>query len=254
MHLGTRRFWLLLSLPLGVLVTGTAGFMLLENLSFVDALYFTMVTISTVGYGDIYPTSMAAKIFGIFLIIIGIGTFLTIVTTATQALVQRGEDKVRRGRLNMLVGVFFTEVGNQLLNMLAGADPGIDTIRQDLVVETGWSKTEFERLKKRLGDYKHTIDSKLLNLEQLRDFLRDNGDLLLRQLENSDLTEHGSFTELLWAVVHLRDEVLARQDFTKLPDTDLQHLAGDANRVYNLLTGQWLEHLHHLKTSYPYLF
>ena len=57
-----RRSRLLIVLSLAVLFTGTAGFMILEQLSLVDALYFTIVTISTVGYEDINPTTVASKL------------------------------------------------------------------------------------------------------------------------------------------------------------------------------------------------
>ena len=83
MSLAIKRLRILLSLPIVVLIIGTSGFMLLEKLSFIDAIYFTIVTISTVGYGDIHPTTLAGKIFGIVLIFIGIGTFLSIVTSLT---------------------------------------------------------------------------------------------------------------------------------------------------------------------------
>ena len=44
-------FNILFLLPVLVILIGSIGFMLLENLSFIDAVYFTIVTISTVGYG-----------------------------------------------------------------------------------------------------------------------------------------------------------------------------------------------------------
>ncbi|MDP6501342.1 MAG: potassium channel family protein [Dehalococcoidales bacterium] len=57
-----RRSRPIIVLSLAVLFTGTAGFMILERLSLVDALYFTIVTISTVDYGDINPTTVASKL------------------------------------------------------------------------------------------------------------------------------------------------------------------------------------------------
>jgi len=249
-----KRIQLLLALPLAVLIIGTLGFMVFESLSFVDALYFTIVTISTVGYGDIHPTNIASKIFGIFLIIIGIGTFLTIVTTATQMLVQRGHDKLRKQRLNMLIGIFFTEVGNELLTIFIQFDPDIHAIRKDCVINEAWSTNEFNRLKKILQHYEYSISPKLIDLETVFKFLKDKGDLLVRQIENQDLIEHESFTELLWAIVHLRDELLSRKSFNNLPETDFAHLANDAKRAYSLLVRQWLYYLQHLKQHYPYLF
>jgi voltage-gated potassium channel len=43
-----------------------------------DALWFMMVTISTVGYGDLYPTTGPGRIVGVFILIVGIGLFSTL--------------------------------------------------------------------------------------------------------------------------------------------------------------------------------
>ncbi|MFC1967285.1 potassium channel family protein [Chloroflexota bacterium] len=249
-----KRFKLLFVLPLAVLLVGTFGFMILENLSFTDALYFTIVTISTVGYGDIHPTGTAGKLFNIVLIILGIGTFFTLVTGATQAIIQRGHDRLRRKKLNMIIGVFFTEVGNHLLHTLTQYDPGVDEIRQDISLHQDFSPAEFAHLKKRLQQHEHAIDQKLVQLPDLFSFLQEKGDLLLRQMENPDLIEHEAFTGLLWAVVHLRDELISRESLLDLPATDLEHLANDARRAYVALSKQWVNHMQHLKGNYPYLF
>ena len=254
MLIGWQRLRILLLLPLAILIIGTIGFTVLEKLSFIDALYLTIVTVSTVGYGDIHPTSLASKLFGIVLIVIGIGTFLTIVTNATQILVQRGRDKLRRQRLNMIIGVFFTEVGNQLLRFFVQYDGNIGRIREDFVAKENWSDTDFNRLNNKVRRHDFDIDCRLMELEALCGFLKEKGDLLLRQIENPDLLENEPFSELLWAIVHLRDELMYRKSLTDLPESDKVHLANDANRAYILLAKQWLNYLLHLKRNYPYLF
>ena len=254
MRIGGMNFKLLLSLPIAVLFIGTAGFMILEQLSFLDALYFTIVTISTVGYGDIHPTSIASKSFGIVLIIVGIGIFLTIVTNVTQLLVQRGQDRLRKQRLNMLIGVFFTEVGSELLRLFVQYDPGVEKIRKTFLFNENWSDSDYTHLRRQLRHHEYAIDSKLMDLEKLRGFLGEKGDLLTRQIENPDLIEKESYTDLLWAVVHLRDELMSRNSLSDLPESDVAHLANDAARAYSFLVEQWTHYLQHLKRSYPYLF
>lgn len=78
------RLRLYLALLVVVVALGITGFMRVEGLSFVDALYFNLVTIATVGYGDIHPVSQAGKIFAIGLIITGVGVFLGVVANATE--------------------------------------------------------------------------------------------------------------------------------------------------------------------------
>ena len=246
--------YILFLLPILVILIGSIGFMLLENLSFIDSIYLTIVTISTVGYGDLHPTTTGGKIFGIIIIVFGIGTFLTIVSSVTQMLIQRGRERLRKQRLNMIIGVFFTEVGNNLLKLFVGFDRNIDSIRNECCLDSNVETPEFHVLKSKLAKHNAEITSESIDFDTLSSYLREKSDLLLRQLENPDLIEHEAFTELLWATVHLRDELMYRDDFKVLPKTDLQHLTSDVKRVYGLLTRQWLDYLLHLRDQYPYLF
>jgi len=254
MFTAIKRVWLLLLFLLTVVIIGTIVFMFLEKLSLVDAFYFTIVTISTVGYGDIYPTSVASKLFSIILIVTGIGSFLTIITHITQSLVARAQDQLRNQRHNMLIGIFFTEVGDRLLKIFSGYDPDLSSRRKDLLIGDNWSSADFNLLKRKVQLQEFTIDTKLIELDILNNFLKERGDFFVRQMENSDLMENELFTDLLWAVIHLRDELLARDSLLILPETDLNHLANDAKRAYNLLVRQWMDYLPHLKRRYPYLF
>ena len=77
---------------------------------------------------------------------------------------------------------------------------------------------------------------------------------LLGLLENQNLLEHEQFTDLLWATFHLLEELMYRNDFSHLSKSDLDHLAGDIDRVYALLICQWIMYMQHLKNNYPYLF
>lgn len=245
---------ILILLPVIVILIGSIGFMLLEHLSFVDAVYFTIVTISTVGYGDMHPTTTGSKVFGIVLIVFGIGTFLTIVSNVTQMLIQRGRERLRKQRLNMIIGVFFTEVGNNLLRIFVGFDNNVSTIRDELSLKGNMEAPEFHVLKSKLARHDAEINSESIDFAALSSYLSEKNDLLLRQLENPDLIEHEGFTELLWATVHLRDELMYREEFDILPESDFVHLTNDVIRVYKLLTQQWLDYLLHLKVQYPYLF
>jgi len=249
-----KQHRVLVSLPVIALVVGTVGFMILERLSFADALYFTVVTISTVGYGDIYPVSEAGRILSVVLIVFGIGAFLSIITRFTQSLVQRGFNKMRRNRLNMLIGIFYTEIGDQLLRFLVQYDAEIESLRQSFLVDAGWTPEDFALLRKKLQQAELVIDPALVDLVVLKNFLREKGEILIRLIENPDMIAHESFTELLWAVVHLRDELMARNTLVNLPATDIDHLAVDSTRAYILLTKQWIQHLQYLKWRYPYLF
>lgn len=67
------KFKWVLAVALGVIATGTVFYHYFMPLSWLDALYFSVITITTVGYGDIHPTNDITKIFTIFYVLIGVG-------------------------------------------------------------------------------------------------------------------------------------------------------------------------------------
>ena len=91
-------------------------------------------------------------------------------------------------------------------------------------------------------------------VDRLKAFLAEKRMFLLTLLENPNLLEHDRFTDLLWAVTHLDEELEARTSFIGLPDKDLEHLAVDIQRMYDHLASEWLDYVQHLKSRYPYLF
>jgi voltage-gated potassium channel len=66
-----RQFRLALLALLIIIPIGVMGFMLIEHLSFIDALWLTFITLATIGYGDVYARSEAGRIFTIVLVIFG---------------------------------------------------------------------------------------------------------------------------------------------------------------------------------------
>ena len=64
-----------------VILVGSTTYHYLEDWSWVDAVYFSVVTLTTVGFGDFAPQTDAGKIFTIFYIIVGIGIILSFINT-----------------------------------------------------------------------------------------------------------------------------------------------------------------------------
>ena len=176
------------------------------------------------------------------------------VTMIINQLLHMREKRIRLEKLNMVVGTFFTEAGTRLLTLFSKLDSNLDRIRPELIVADDWSEQKFLRIGKRLKNYDCVVDLQGFNLEDLRSLLSGKSNFLLRLLENPNILEHESFAELLRAVFHLTDELIARGDLKELPSTDLKHLGIDIKRAYISLIRQWLDYMRYLKNNYPYLF
>jgi len=65
---------------LALLVSGTLFYSTVEGWGVVDSIYFCIMTLSTVGYGDLHPTTELSKIFTIIYLIVGAGIFIGFIT------------------------------------------------------------------------------------------------------------------------------------------------------------------------------
>lgn len=118
---------------LGVIACGTTGYIFIEDYSFIDALYMSVITISTVGFGEIKPLSEIGRIFTTFLILIGIGALAFAGHAAVESLLEKvwtgnSEVKKMKKRIAQLKGHFiicgFGRVGESAVEHFsrAGAD------------------------------------------------------------------------------------------------------------------------------------
>ncbi len=250
------RFRLTINLMIffAVLIFGTMVFTYLENRSFIDAFYYVIVTIATVGYGDVHPTTLAGKVFAILLIITGVGTFLGVIANGTEIMLSRREQLNRMKKLNMVIGVFFSEVGTKLIRMFVDLDPNAEEIRKGMNINEKWTHQDYRKVSDPLKKFLFDIEISRSELGSLKEFLLTQRDFLVRLLENPTLLEHESFTELLRAVFHLTEELAFREDPKKLPESDQRHIKGDMIRVYHLLVREWVDYMEYLKVNYSYLF
>jgi hypothetical protein len=177
-----------------------------------------------------------------------------LVTLIIHRLLGEREKRHRLEKLNMVIGSFFSEVGTKLVVYFSDFDPELDKIKDGLIVTSEWSEKEFAAVSRHLRNYEYSVEIHKVDLEALRTYLIEKRNFLVRLLENPNLLEHESFTDLLRAVFHLTEELESRDDIGSLPDTDYQHIAGDIKRAYVLLVHQWLDYMKYLKNNYPFLF
>jgi len=176
-----------------------------------------------------------------------------LVTIVLNQLMAKREKQALLQKMNMVVGAYFSEVGTHLLTLIdpAAEDPAL---RSRLLFTLQWTERDFAAVREKLADHPATSLPPAAGFSELRSFLLDKRDFLLLLLGNPNLLEHASFTELLWAVFHLTEELGCRADLENLSANDTAHLNGDVQRVCRLLLQEWLAYLQHLQIDYPYLY
>jgi hypothetical protein len=177
-----------------------------------------------------------------------------LVTLILEGVLNVREKKSIRNKLYMVIGTFYTEMGSELIRMLSNYDRNLTAFRSVLHDNLDFTEKNLIRMNRYLKTHDFRIQSEQQDISALKDFLHAKRDAVMRLLENPNLLEHDHFTDLLWAVSHLSEELAYRDNLIHLSIPDRQHLEGDIARAYNLLTAQWLAYVRHLKENYPYIF
>ncbi len=178
-----------------------------------------------------------------------------LVILLVERLLNRRDKKALLSKLNIVIGTFFSEVGLGLLKRINVFVENWQDLEKDCEIGLEWNKRDFKRAMNAAHEFPYAIDIRIKYLLELQEFLITKRSCLMRMLENPNLFEHDQFTDLLWAVFHLSEELSFRGDeLENLPETDYMHLAGDLKRAYSQLTEMWLQYALHLKENYPFLF
>jgi voltage-gated potassium channel len=91
-------FWILALLAAATVATGTIVFHLIEGLRWLDSLYFTVITLTTVGYGDISPQTDGGKMFAIFYIIVGLGIMAALIGVVADIIITTAKEEREQRR------------------------------------------------------------------------------------------------------------------------------------------------------------
>jgi len=249
-----RRLGLFVTVLFFINIFGALGFSLVEGIPLSDGLYFSLVTIATVGYGDIHPITGLGKIIAVVLILGGVSTFTALLASATELFLARREREARRQKLNLVIGAFFSEMGIDLLARFRAVSKDKEKLLTALQVDRHWSPQDFQSAHQVVENTELDVEISKADWPEWRRLLKGKGDFLLRLLENPSLLEHEAFSDMLRSIFHLREELVQRKDVRDLGAADAAHLGGDAKRAYGMLIHQWLDYMNHLAADYPYLF
>jgi len=177
-----------------------------------------------------------------------------IVTLFLDRLLKLRDRKERTEKINMIIGVYFSEIGNLLFRAIAENDLNLSELRKEIKITLLSNDKDFKNASLFIKKYNAELKTDIKLFEELKLILSTKRDLLSHTIQNPVLLEHGFFTDLLLATFHLAEELNYRDDLSKLPKSDIDHLNGDTKRAYLKIIEEWIKYLKHLKANYPYLY
>lgn len=177
-----------------------------------------------------------------------------LITLLLHRLLSIREKRILLRKMNMLIGLFFSEAGINLARKFFEFDKDADVLKKILSVEADWDQNDFRQAGENLKKHTFHVDACAGDLAELKVFLSSKRSLLSGLLANPNLLEHDTFTRLMQAVFHLTEELGYRPNLNGLPAADYAHLGVDLVRAYRLLGQEWLAYMQYLKKDYPYLF
>ncbi len=180
--------------------------------------------------------------------------YIIVVTLLFERVLRQRERQSIMRKLNMVIGVYFSEFGNRLLKELSVHIVGSEELKKRLRMTGSWKKRDFDAALEYLRQNNQRISINTDALPGLKQFMVGKRSFLLSLLENQNLLEHENFTDLLWAAFHIVEELEARESFDHIPLSDKEHINGDIMRVFVHLIREWILYMQHLKEDYPYLF
>ena len=164
------------------------------------------------------------------------------------------EKKLLLRKLNMVIGVFFSECGTGLLALFTSASKADDGIFLRFAVSQRWTPADYDAAQRSVRSFHPALAIDAEMLASVHRLLSASRERMLGLLENPNLLEHERFTDLLWAVTHLAEELDFRESLHDLTAEDIDHLKGDMLRAYRVLVLEWLSYMRHLQKDYPFLF
>ncbi len=145
MSINKKLMLAMLGMTINILI-GTVGFALIERISFFDSLWMTMVSLLTVGYGDLYPTTIEGKTFALIIIPIGIGLVAYALGVMAAGIIEGSFSiSVRRKRMEQAIAKLqghiivcgWGRVGQQVVEQLLQAGKSVVVIEceQDRITD-----------------------------------------------------------------------------------------------------------------------
>lgn len=157
-------------------------------------------------------------------------------------------------RINIIIGSFFHEIGNDLINYIVAGDENIDLLRYLCDATIDWNDKNFKELAEIIKEYECKIEIDKIDLESLKVILGSKEDFILDLIINSNLDEYEGFGEMLMRILHVRDEFDSLFIDGSINQQDKLHMTIDICKAYKSLLVFRVDYIKNLKEYYPLMF
>lgn len=163
------------------------------------------------------------------------------------------EQQKKNKKINVIISTFFTEAGMQIMTAISEFNKNQAELSKIIKIND-LKKNNENQVKKTVLSFKYDVYAEPERLDKLAALLAEKKPFMLSLLENSNLLEHDSFTDMIWAVFHVADELQNRGELRSLPKADVAHLSNDLLRAYPALIQEWVGYMAYLRDEYPFLY
>ena len=178
---------------------------------------------------------------------------VAIVTFVINRFLNIVEQQKKNKKINVIISTFFTEAGMQIMTAMSEFNRN-HTELSNIIKTNDLKKNNENQMRDLVKSFKYDMYADPEKLVKLAELLAERKSFMLSLLENSNLLEHDSFTDMIWAVFHVADELQNRGDLTILPEADIKHISNDLLRAYPALIQQWIGYIVYLRDEYPFLY
>lgn len=162
------------------------------------------------------------------------------------------EERKKRKKINVIISTFFAEAGTCILAEMHRLNRQ-GKVTEELLTASRINAKNGVQLKRAVKERNLELYADPDRLPAMYTALIAHKPSMLRMLENSNLLEHESFTDMLWAVFHVADE-LQHRGTIDLSSADIDHLSNDFTRAYSVLLMEWVDYMIYLHDEYPFLY
>jgi len=179
---------------------------------------------------------------------------IAIVTIVVGMIVNGREKSERLSRTRTLASAFFRDFGTDLIVLMIGHAERSECLESLAAIDQNWAEKDFVQASAALKKADIKTNCTAEGFIEMREPLMARKADLQAIASNPALLEHEDFTDMLWAIFHMMDELTLRGELSDLSAGDIAHLNSDLERALRGLLVNWVCHIAHIKSEYPYLY